>query len=265
MRPFFKGYYYKHQKGTHTLCIIVGRCGKESFIQIITEKFSVEVPYTKGNVFSKKGVHLNICTPEISLRGNIRYHDLTPIQYDVMGPFGFLPMQCRHGVISMRHRLEGKVRLNGKFIDFTDGVGYVEMDSGRAFPSSYMWIQANDYEEPCSVMAAVANIPFCGFHFRGCICVIQYRGKEFRLATYLGVKVLLCNRNRLVLKQGKYILDIRVKVQNARKLSAPQKDGMTRRVMEAASCGAEISFYEKNRYVFHLSTRRASYEYENIF
>lgn len=262
MQTFFKGYYYKHQNREHTLCIIVGRCGKESFLQIITEEFSVEVPYTKGNVFSKKGICLNICMPEISLKGKIRYYDLSPIQYDIMGPFCFLPMQCRHGVISMRHRLEGQVRLNGKCMDFTDGIGYMEMDSGRAFPSSYLWIQANDFVESCSVMAAVANIPFCGFHFRGCICVIQFRGREFRLATYLGVRILLCNSDRLLLKQGKYILDIRVKVQNAQKLSAPQKDGMTRRIMEAASCEAEISFYEKSRCLFHFYSKQASYEYE---
>ena len=77
-----------------------------------------------------------------------------------MGPFKYFPMECRHGIISMRHTLEGRLKLNGKEIDFTNGLGYIEKDSGRSFPSSYVWVQANDFDEPCSIMASVADIPF---------------------------------------------------------------------------------------------------------
>lgn len=263
MKHYFDGYYFKHQKDGQTLCIIVGCADGKMFIQVITGDFSAEIPLMKGNHFSRKGIRLNIQTPELSLTGVIRYRNLSPIKYDIMGPFRFFPMECRHGIISMYHHIDGKVRLNGDEIDFTDGVGYIEKDSGHSFPSSYVWVQANDFKElECSIMASVADIPFCGLHFRGCICVIWYQGREYRLATYLGARVLLCTKERILLKQGKYLLDIRVESQGARALSAPQNGKMTRMIREAAACPAEFRFYIEGKCVFHLYSKSAGFEYE---
>lgn len=262
MHNYFEGSYYKHQKGNHTLCLIQGKAGSERFIQVITEDFSEKVPYTEGNIFSRKGIILDIRTSRLSLTGKIRYRELCPISYDVMGPFRHFPMECRHGIVSMYHRLNGKVVLNGTEIDFTGGKGYIEKDSGHSFPSSYAWIQANDFPEPCSIMASVASIPFYGFHFQGCICVIQYKGREYRLATYLGVQVLSCTPKRILLEQGRYRLDIRIDSRNGYELSAPQNGKMTRSIWENPSCSAEFTFYIRGKVIFHLHSRHASYEYE---
>lgn len=262
MADYFKGYYYKHQKDDHTLCLIPGQCNSKKFIQILTEDFSAEVPFTEGNIFSRNGVKLEIHTPQLSIEGELRYRELSPVKHDIMGPFRFFSMECRHGIVSMQHRLEGKVKLNGEVIDFTHGKGYIEWDSGRSFPSSYAWVQANDFQEPCAIMAAVASIPFCGTYFQGCICVIQYRGKEYRLATYLGAKVRACTRNRILLKQGKYTLEIRIKDCGSRKLSAPRNGKMTRTILEAASCSGEFIFYVRGKKCFHLISEHTSFEYE---
>lgn len=124
----------------------------------------------------------------------------------------------------MKHTLKGAVMLNGERIDFSGGTGYIEKDSGRSFPSEYTWIQANDFPEDASIMAAAAKIPFLGMHFQGCICIIQYQGIEYRLATYLGVKIVKCTPNRILLKQGKYALKIRIKNENSRELAAPKAE-----------------------------------------
>lgn len=262
MAGYFEGTYYKHQNDADTLCIIVGRSNSEKFIQVITKHFSAKVPFTSGNIFTLKGIKLNIDTPQLTLKGKIGYKKLSPIKYDIMGPFCLFPMECRHGIISMHHRLEGKIKLNGEIIDFTNGIGYMETDSGRSFPSSYTWVQANDFSEKCSIMASVAKIPFCGLQFRGCICIIQYKGREYRLATYLGVRVILCQPNKIVLKQGRYLLEIKIKNSSARKLSAPQNGEMTRKILESASCNAEFIFYKNRTQIFHLYSRQASFEYE---
>lgn len=264
MDNYFDGYYYKHQKGNHTLCLIAGQSASEKFIQVITNDFSEKVPFTKGNIFSRKGIMLDINTKQLSLTGRICYKGISPIKYDIMGPFCLFPMECRHGIISMYHRLEGQVLLNGRIIDFTDGTGYIEKDSGCSFPSSYLWIQANDFQMPCSIMAAVADIPFFGLHFRGCICVIQCMGREYRLATYLGVRVLLCTRNRLVLKQGRYMLEVRIGDYRGRELSAPVNGKMIRTIVESASCFAEFIFYMHGKKVFHLYSQHAGFEYEGV-
>lgn len=262
MREFFEGYYYKHQKGDDTLCIIVSQAGTARFIQVITGEQAWQAPLTEGNYFSKEGIRLAIETPELSLKGEIRYENLTPLRTDIMGPFRFFPMECSHGVISMGHRLSGQVKLNGRVIDFTGGRGYIEMDQGKSFPSAYTWVQANDFEEDCSVMTAVAKIPFCGFHFRGCICAIYYKGKEYRLATYLGVRVIECTRRNIILQQGKYRLEIRIGSGSGHLLRAPVQGQMNRTIVESAACTAEFTFFCRGHIIFHLRSDHAGFEYE---
>lgn len=184
------------------------------------------------------------------------------MKYDIMGPFVFFPMECRHGIVSMHHRLEGKVVLNGETLDFNGGKGYIEMDSGKAFPSSYIWIQANDFKAPCSIMASVASISFGRFSFQGCICVIWYRGQEYRFATYLGVHVITCTPKKIVLVQGKYRLEIRVKNSRGYELAAPENGQMTRIIRESPSCPAEFLLSKGGKTVFFLVSEHASYECE---
>ena len=52
-----------------------------------------------------------------------------------MGPFSYLSfMECYHGILSMKHSLEGTLSWNGQLIDFTNGIGYLEKDWGSSFP-----------------------------------------------------------------------------------------------------------------------------------
>ena len=261
---YFEGYYFKHQKGQNTLCIIVGKSNSGEFIQVITNNRSWHIPYIKeGNIFTDSGIKLNIKTQQLTLIGQISYHNLSPIKYDIMGPFKTLPMECKHGIVSMYHKLDGKVILNGAPLDFTDGIGYIEKDSGTSFPSSYVWIHANDFKEGnTSIVASVATIPFLGFNFRGCICVVYLKGKEYRLATYLGAKIIVCNKNELLIKQGKYKLYIKIENIDGQKLKAPSNGIMIRNITEAASCKALFKFYIGHKQLVTLNSQQASFEYE---
>lgn len=258
----FEGYYYKHQKGSHTLCLIAGKCGTEEFIQVISNHASYHIPFIGTNLFSPQGVRLNIHTETLSLTGELAYHNLSPIRYDIMGPFRYFPMECSHGIVSMSHQITGGVTLNGKEIDFTGGKGYIESDRGASFPSAYLWVQANDFSQPCSVMAAVARIPFCGIRFQGCVCVINYLGKEYRLATYLGVKVICCTSRRLVLKQGGHQLEITLSSAKGNLLQAPARGTMHRTITEAAAIPARFRFFHKEKMLFDLPSQQTSFEYE---
>lgn len=135
---------------------------------------------------------------------------------------------------------------------------------GKSFPSEYTWVQSNDFSIPCSIMAAVARIPFAGGCFRGCISVIWYKGKEYRLATYLGAKVRFCGEKGMILEQGRYRLEIRINTEKGfgHCLSAPKHGEMSRIIIEDISVPAEFSFYIKGTKVFHLYSENASYEYE---
>lgn len=263
MRPYFCGYYFKHQILNKTVSFIPGFTNDEKFIQVITESGSYFFSYNKKNHFSEKGIIIDIGNKNFFIRGAIKYGRLTPVAYNIMGPFRFLPMQCSHGIISMYHKLIGYLNINGRITDFSGGTGYIEMDCGHSFPKSYMWIQCNDFKVKASVMAAVSDIPLFGLSFKGCICVVWYNNTEYRFATYLGAVILVNNENELILKQGELLLqiDIQERGSNGYNLYAPVKGKMRRIIRECCSCKARFRFYNKNIKVFDMQSQNCSYEF----
>jgi hypothetical protein len=269
----FEGWYYKHQANGKSLALIPGQASDGAFVQVVTDNQAYCIPYNishyqkgdalrvGGNTFSPSGITLDIRRPELTLTGEIKYTGLTPIRGDIMGPFRFVPMECRHGVISMKHSLSGTVVLNGEMLDFTEGIGYIESDSGRSFPTAYTWVQCNDFEQDCSIMASVARIPFYGLTFLGCICAVWLNGREYRLATYNGVKILRCERGTLELQRGKYRLSVKVDTSDGIALPAPNCGAMSRVIRESLSCPARFRFMEGERILFDGGSECASYEW----
>lgn len=259
---YFKGYYFKHQKDEKTIAFIVGATQYKRFIQVITNNGSYQVPRIGRNSFTAQGIKINIHEPEITILGSIRYGALTPIKYDIMGPFKYFPMECRHGVISMYHKLYGTLLINGESINFTGGTGYIEMDSGTSFPKSYLWFHSNDFCEKASIMFSIADIPFFGTRFQGCICVIWYQGKEYRLATYHGVNVIDCNENQVILSQRNLLLIVDLMPSKvAHSLYAPNMGIMSRTIRESLSCKARIRFYRNKQLVFDMQSQNCSFEF----
>jgi len=276
----FEGWYYKHQASTNvaseikSLAVIPGRASDSAFVLVITDNKSYHISYplfeyqkcdshlrVGKNVFSPAGISLSIQRPELTLTGEIAYTNLTPIGGDIMGPFRFFPMECRHGITSMSHSLEGVVELDGEVQDFTGGKGYIESDSGCSFPKGYSWVHSNAFDADCSIMASVARIPFYGLRFWGCICVVWLNGQEYRLATYKGVKILRCERGIFELIQGKYKLHISIDEQAGYLLPAPDSGKMSRFIRETLSCPAQFKFMEGDHCLFDEKSNYSSYEY----
>lgn len=273
---YFEGWFFKHRKGPETLSVIVGRAADGAFIQAVTGERAYRARYPleafeKGktirladNYFSETGVRLSICSEGLELAGRIDYGGITPPNGDIMGPFRFLPMQCRHTVISMNHTLSGNVVLNGKDIDFIGGKGYIEGDSGRSFPKSYTWVQCNDFDRNCSIMASAAHIPFAVSSFWGCIALVWLDGAEYRLATYRGARIKRRDAGRLLLEQGDLSLDVRFLGSHAgHLLDAPERGQMKRGIHEVPAAPAYFEFRRGNFVLFQGESRFASYEHVN--
>jgi hypothetical protein len=179
-----------------------------------------------------------------------------------MGPFRHLPMECCHGIISMKHAVTGILNIGGEKIVFSNDSGYIETDGGTSFPGKYLWLQCNRFPEECSVMAAVADIPFLFTNFTGCICAIIYKGKEYRIATYKGARVISSACNHIILKQGKLLFEADIaKKGNAYKLSAPICGRMSRIIRESNSASVRLRLWNDDKAVFDLASSGASYEY----
>lgn len=286
---YFEGWYFKHQNEDTVLAFIPGqsidRGGKKHpFLQIIWNESSYFLDFKEddylvdrrqgkvilgNNIFSRRGVKVDLISKDIAVYGTIRYGSLSPINYPIMGPFRFVPfMECRHEIISMAHVLQGKITVNGRVLDFNGETGYIEGDRGRSFPRDYLWLQCNRFRENASVMAAVAHIPFMGSSFQGCIAVVRYNGKEYRFATYLGTKIICRRETAVVLKQGDYELKIflsnRIGDRAARfshKLTAPTKGKMNRHIKEEHLVQGRFLLYKEEELIFDLSSRYVSFEF----
>lgn len=277
-RGYFKGWYFKCCNGDKTVAFIVAlhrNSGIESAsLQVITDDNAYNIPFKKleytekplsvkiGDCsFSEKGIALNYHSSQCTLEGNLNFESLTPIAYDIMGPFALVPfMQCRHGVYSMKHRIDGYITINGRQFDFNNGVGYIEGDRGYSFPKRYIWTQCSF--ENGSLMLSVADIPMLGFHFTGIIGVVMLNGREYRIATYLGARVKQIGENSVTVKQGGYELTAKILEKNAHPLFAPTNGNMSRTIHESASCKAQYHFSYKNTVLCDFVSEKASFEFE---
>lgn len=280
MNNDFCGWYFKCQTDAHTVAVIpamhVSGGVRSGSIQIITDEgyWSATLPgpqvkmrsdrpcATLGDsVFYENGIFLNLHTDTLSATGKLRFDALSPLRYDIMGPFRYVPlMECRHSVFSMRHTVNGRLCINGRTYSFTDGTGYIEGDRGRSFPSQYAWTQCSF--EGGSLMLSVAEIPLGGFRFTGVISVIQLGGKEYRLATYLGARVLKNSRGEIVLRQGALTLKATLLDTSAYSLAAPVDGAMARLIRENAACHARYHLSRGGRTLLSAESFRASFEYE---
>lgn len=215
-----------------------------------------------GNTFSQEGMSLHINRPGLCLQGKLDHGPILPLKSDIMGPFRFVPgMECAHGVISMAHTLQGTLTLNGEPMDFTGGMGYIETDRGRAFPSAYLWSQASF--PGGDLMLSVASIPLAGLRFTGCICALILEGKEYRLATYRGVRVDRWTQDGAVLRQGRYRLELEVLDRHPQPLRAPSDGAMGRTIHESLTSCIRCRFWHGDALLFDGTDQAGSFEFSD--
>ena len=256
----------KRKKRTCSIQIITGDdTWNLSFPSEIFEQFKGnrgnEALFIGENIFHKKGMCLSIHMSNLWVEGKIKYSRLTPLKYDIMGPFAFVPfMECRHKVFSMYHRVNGNVQINGKNYTFRNAIGYWEGDKGTSFPKEYLWTQC--HIEGGSLMLSVAEIPLWKIHFTGIIGIIYWKGKEYRFATYLGAKVKHLKNGYVKITQGKMELEVKLLENTTKPLKAPDFGNMIRTIHESVKCRAYYRFRKCGRTIFEFKTDRAAFEYE---
>ncbi len=284
MHRYFEGWYFKQQGAQGTLALIPAMHTEDqenhsASIQVITDdsSYCVDVPWdafhadrrkmriAAGNsLFSADGIKLDIRTGELAAQGSMAFGPLSPIRYDIMGPFRYVPfMECVHSVFSMAHQVNGRVTINGKEYVFESDLGYIEGDRGRSFPKRYAWTQYAWREEAfCSLMMSVADIPFLGMCLTGVIAVVLLNGKEYRLATYLGAKVKHIGDGEIMIRQGLYTLFAKRLEGDSMMLRAPVLGSMTRLIREAPSCRVHYRFLKDGEILLDKIADHAGFEYE---
>lgn len=276
MKNSFYGWYFKCQSEDKTLALIPAvHCnGKKRTcsIQVITdtESFTVAFPgkafrRKRGSIsigrnqFHEKGIFLAVSTPKLHMKGRVHFGELTPLKYHIMGPFAYLPfLECCHMVRSMHHGVNGTVYINGEVYSFRNAKGYWEGDRGKSFPSSYLWTQS--FLPEGSVMLSVAKIPIGCVSFWGVLAVVYWKGKEYRLATYLGASIVELEKGMVRIRQRKLELEVQLLEESSRPLRAPIEGCMSRIIRESVACRVFYRFRRDGHTLFALEEKKASFE-----
>lgn len=284
-KKYFEGWYFKmvSQDELSILSVIPGisisedGSTKHAFIQIIDGKtaeteyinFSIEdFYYSKDNFFvrigdnyfSKDSLILDIQGDDLSVIGKIYMNNITELRAErskkkqkIMGWYYKVPfMECYHGVVSLNHDLIGEIKVNNRSFSFDNGKGYIEKDWGKSMPSSWIWIQANNFKNSnSSIMLSVAKIPWLGFSFTGFLGFYYLNNEVVRFGTYSKAKVKLekyeensLNLN-IVLKDE--ILEIQTIKKSSGMLKAPINGNMNRRISEGIDADLKVKLLDENK------------------
>lgn len=105
-----------------------------------------------------------------------------------------------------------------------------------------------------SFMLSIAHIPFKAFHFRGVICELIIDNKEYKFITYNNAKILKYevknNAIDILIRRGKYYLNIQSKYNSGLKLSAPVKGKMEKNVLESISALVSVILKKDDNIIF---------------
>ena len=248
--------------------VINGITGETQYVEYPLSSFSYDKKklWVKiaDSVFTRDSIDLYIDSPLIHLSGQLYFSNAidypkTIFSPGIMGWYSFVPfMECKHGVVSVSHQIEGSLKINELNIDFTNGKGYIEKDWGRSFPESWIWLQSNHFQHSdACIMISIAKIPWIGSHFSGFLAFLYLDGKFYKFSTYNNSKITaLSYKNQTVhieLKNKEYKLVVNAYLKNSGILMAPIAGKMNRRIKESVDSEIEIT----------LTDSKGNYEYKD--
>jgi hypothetical protein len=290
---YFEGWYYKiiNVDEDKAFAIIPGiamneKGEKQAFIQVLDGK-KLTAEYFKfdanefeikpgkfelrleDNLFTREKIQLNLP----GFKGELKFENQVswPNEWyspGIMGPYAFVPfMECYHGILSMDHKIDGKLVVNNEEVDFAGGRGYMEKDWGQSFPSAYFWMQTNHFSKAgISLKASVAKIPWMRSSFVGFIAGLWWEGQLIQFTTYnsshLRKSFADSDKVELLMENPKYQLEILAHRKAATELASPILGFMDGRISESMTSEIEVKLIDKKtqKVVFIDTGRNAGLE-----
>jgi len=278
---YFEGWYYKFVSADQqkAIAIIPGVAlydekDRHAFIQIIDginqhscyHRFDTnDVSFSKNEMDFSIGKNRFTSTSAIlaleEITGEIHFPITTPLSSallnpGIMGWYSFTPfMQCYHGIVSLYHKLEGQTQGAFGNINWADGTGYIEKDWGSSFPKCWIWMHSNHFlsQQPASLMASVAHIPWMGSYFIGFIVILWIDGKEYRFATYNQSKmkcVVTDEGVEMNFKRKTLQLDIKATRGKTAELRSPIQGRMEGKINESLQATLDVTLLDSGKSIF---------------
>ncbi len=283
-KKYFEGWYFKivDEKAEKAYAIIpgvsIGEWDTHAFIQVLDsdnnvsyfhyelrdfqyddQKFEIMIG---DNYFSQSRIRLNLVGNNISLLGDLYFFNIMEYPRNffcpgVMGPFLFIPwMECYHDIVNIQHDIVGHLKISGKNVDFTGGIGYIEKDWGRSMPQSWIWCESNHFQpDDVSISLSVAKIPCLIGSFTGFITMFRYKDRIFMFTTYSGAWVSRCiqnkNKIRITFKDCRFRLDVSITYSQGGSIRGPVNGQMSRSVIESIGAVIKVRFSDRTGRVLY--------------
>lgn len=218
---FFEGWYFKivDKNNKYKFAFIPGVAfdkkhnTSHSFIQIV-DGYNVDYNYLSfnankfkfnnnnfkisvdNNTFSLKNIKLNLSylnksnNTYKSIKGNLDFVNTKKWDDNILNPgsMGFYNyfsfMECYSQVCLVNGGIKGSLLIDSKNIDFTGGSIYIEKNWGKSFPTSWIWIQSNNFKEKdVSVTCSLGKVPFLVTKFTGFLIGVTVKDKFYKFTT----------------------------------------------------------------------------------
>jgi hypothetical protein len=300
-KNYFEGWYFKHvsknlenvysfipgislnKENPHAFIqIINGLTGETQYIEYPVSAFSFDKEtfrVTVGDsIFTADSMLLNINSPQIAVKGLLQYangvkYPRSTFSPGIMDWYSFVPfMECKHGVVSVSHAIEGSLLIDSLKVDFSGGKGYIEKDWGKSFPESWIWLQSNTFaKSDACIMISIAKIPWLGHYFTGFLGFLYFAGNFYPFSTYNNSQITALNlvdeRLTLGFRSKQYQLTITAALKKTGVLLAPKSGVMSRRIKESIDSELEVTLFDnKGNEIFNDTASRAGLEViEGIF
>jgi tocopherol cyclase len=300
-KNYFEGWYFKHvsndlnnvysfipgisltDHNRHAFIqVINGITGKSDYITYPIDEFSWDKDNicvkVGSSVFTEKSIDLKISGENLTVTGHLDYSNIVKYPKSlfspgIMGWYSFIPfMECKHGIVSVNHKINGKISVNNHIIDFDEGQGYIEKDWGASFPEAWIWIQANNFSNHnTSFNFSIAKIPWLGNFFIGFIAFLYFDKRFFLFSTYNKAKITQIKHNaesiEIVLKNKNSVLKISAIKSTFGELIAPVSGDMSRRIKESIDSKVEVELFDKDGVLLYtdVSSRAGLEIIEKIF
>jgi len=273
-KRYFEGWYFKHvakdmdhvfsfipgislnPENPHAFIqVINGITGSTQYIEYPLSSFSFSTNSMQvqvgESVFTADSMALNIDSPLIKVHGRLSYsgsikYPASFLSPGIMGWYSFVPyMECKHGVVSVSHRIDGSLFIDNKLLDFSGGKGYIEKDWGKSFPESWIWFQSNNFlNSDACIMMSIAKIPWLGSFFTGFLGFLYHEGNFYPFSTYNKSEItelsLADEKLSVGFKSKKHQLKITATPRNSGILLAPKSGEMSRRIKESVDSELEV-------------------------
>ncbi len=279
-KSFFEGWYFKITDKTKSKTFVFipgiskytndrhsfiqffhnGQLKREYFrfpIESFKSEFNTFEINIENNIFSTDHLEFNLLSDNKTINGSLRLSNLnrwkvTPLNPGIMGFFGIIPfMECYYDLIAAKGTVNGSLSIDGESTDFNGGSVYIEKNWGKSFPTEWIWIQGNNFDnDNTGFTFSYATIPFGLLHFNGLTAGLFYKNKIIKFATYNLTRVIKLNvydnKIEIVLKKGKLYLELNAVSNDTASLPYPTPNGMNGTINESVTGTINLKISKKN-------------------